>query len=173
MAEREFNEAGLEYIKLAIEKNYNEVLAKIKLLLTKLADYGITEATLRFERAVYDGHNDVTMDRPMWVDDKTLKITATGRTVCFIEFGTGITYADDHPRMHELGFARGTYGKGHGERRTWGYYGDPGTNGQEHITKSGKTVILTHGNPANRCLYETTKEMKSRIADMAREVFST
>lgn len=172
MATRAFDADGLNYISNELQKELKTVLAKMKLLMTRLADYGWGDATMRFAKAVYDGRNDVVIGEPMWVDEKTLKITASGHAVCFIEFGTGVTFADDHPKMHELGFARGTYGKGHGKQRTWGYYGDPGTNGQEVLTKSGRKVVLTHGNPANRCLYETTKDMKSRIADLAREVFA-
>lgn len=173
MAVREFNLSGIQYWQSTASKYNARLKEKVHLLLQKLADFGVTDATYYFDKAIYDGRNDVVLNTPEWVNENTMKITATGHAVCFIEFGTGIVYADDHPKMSELGFKRGGYGKGHGKQRTWGYFGEKGSNGREVQTKSGKTLVLTHGNPANRCLYETAKDMRSKILEIAREVFTT
>ena len=67
---------------------------------------------------------------------------------------------------------RGAYGKGHGKQRTWGYYGEPGTNGVEKTNhKTGNTVVLTHGNPANMPMYDTVKELSDRLSALVKEVF--
>ena len=101
--------------------------------------------------------------------------TIAGKTIeptLFIEFGTGVTYPDDHPEAEELGMKRGEYGQGHGKQHSWGYYGDPGTNGVLKEKKNGGFVVITHGNPANMPMYETVKELQDRLTEIAKEVFS-
>lgn len=97
---------------------------------------------------------------------------AVGKAVLFIEFGTGVTYPDDHPEAGELGMKRGEYGQGHGKQQSWGYYGEPGTNGVLKEKKNGGFVVITHGNPANMPMYETVKELQDRLTEIAKEVFS-
>lgn len=143
-------------------------------LLEELAKIGIDVATVRFQTAQYDGENDVVVSgTPEWVGDNKLFITATGQSVTFIEFGTGIHYAEQHPKANALGFIRGAYGQGKGSRDTWGYYGSPGTNGQV-IKETGKgSVVLTHGNSPARAMYDSAKEMRNQVLDIAREVFGS
>jgi hypothetical protein len=68
---------------------------------------------------------------------------------------------------------RGKYGQGKGSRDSWGYYGIPGTNG--HVLKETDkgTVVLTNGNPPARAMYDSVKEMRSRILSVAREVYGS
>ena len=49
---------------------------------------------------------------------------------------------------------------------------EPGTNGLER-TRGDTTVVLTHGNPPARAMYEASKAMREQIMVIAREVFST
>lgn len=142
-----------------------------EVLLDRLAADGVETASVRFAKAVYDGTNDVSVS----VENRgkgVRAVVAVGQSVLFIEFGTGVTYTDNHPEAAELGMNRGEYGKGHGKQNSWGYYGDPGTNGKARETASGKTVVITHGNPANRSMYETVKELEQRLREIAREVFA-
>ena len=81
-------------------------------------------------------------------------------------------HPDDHPEAGELGMKRGEYGQGHGKQHSWGYYGDPGTNGVLKEKKNGGFVVITHGNPANMPMYETVKELQDRLTEIAKEVFS-
>lgn len=143
-------------------------------LLEELAKVGIDIADAKFSMAQYDGDNDVVVSQsPEWVGDNKLFITATGDAVTFIEFGTGVHYTDQHPKGTEMGAIRGAYGQGKGSRDSWGYYGSSGTNGQV-VNETGKgTVILTHGNPPARAMYDAAKEMRNQIADIAREVFGS
>ena len=46
-------------------------------------------------------------------------------------------------------------------------FGEPGTNGED----MGNGIVKTHGNPANRCMYETAEEMRNSITRIAKEVF--
>ena len=90
----------------------------------RLAQEGMEIASVKFSQAVYDGTNDVSVTvEPR--GNNVRAVVATGGATLFIEFGTGVTYPDDHPEAEELGMKRGEYGQGHGKQHSWGYYGDP------------------------------------------------
>lgn len=144
-----------------------------KEIVDALASVGFYQATVGFGDAIYDGTNDVSLE---YVDeDNKLLIKASGETVMFIEFGTGVYYPDNYPadvkaRVPEV-VGRGEYGKGHGKQNTWAYYGDnPGTNGWTKPKKPG--LIFTHGNPANMPMYNAAKEMRNEILNIAKDVFA-
>ena len=81
-------------------------------LLKELVKVGIDVASAKFQTAQYDGDNDVIVNRqPEWVGDNKLFLTATGNAITFIEFGTGIHYAEQHPKAAALGAIRGAYGQ--------------------------------------------------------------
>ena len=137
----------------------------------RLAQEGMEIASVKFSQAVYDGTNDVSVTvEPR--GNNVRAVVATGGATLFIEFGTGVTYPDDHPEAGELGMKRGEYGQGHGKQHSWGYYGAPGTNGVLKEKKNGGLVVITHGNPANMPMYETVKELQDRLTEIAKEVFS-
>ena len=137
----------------------------------RLAQEGMEIASIKFSQAVYDGTNDVSVTvEPR--GNNVRAVVATGRATLFIEFGTGVTYPDNHPEAGELGMKRGEYGQGHGKQHSWGYYGDPGTNGVLKEKKNGGFVVITHGNPANMPMYETVKELQDRLTEIAKEGFS-
>lgn len=137
----------------------------------RLAQEGMEIASIKFSQAVYDGTNDVSVTvEPR--GNNVRAVVATGGATLFIEFGTGVTYPDDHPEAGELGMKRGEYGQGHGKQHSWGYYGDPGTNGVLKEKKNGGFVAITNGNPANMPMYETVKELQDRLTEIAKEVFS-
>lgn len=137
----------------------------------RLAQEGMEIASVKFSQAVYDGTNDVSVTvEPR--GNNVRAVVAIGGATLFIEFGTGVTYPDDHPEAGELGMKRGEYGQGHGKQHSWGYYGDPGTNGVLKEKKNGGFVVITHGNPANMPMYETVKELQDRLTEIAKEVFS-
>lgn len=154
-------------------KAYQKSLdGKKRRLLEKLAEIGIDVATLKFTEAEYDGEHDVVVNKsPEWVDDNKLFITATGNSVLFIEFGTGVYYAEQHPKGAELGMIRGTYGQGKGSQNTWGYYGVPGKYAISAKDTDKGTLVLTHGNPPARAMYDAGKDMRDVILRAAREVF--
>ena len=137
----------------------------------RLAQEGMEIASIKFSQAVYDGTNDVSVTvEPR--GNNVRAVVATGGATLFIEFGTGVTYPDDHPEAEELGMKCGEYGQGHGKQHSWGYYGEPGTNGVLKEKKNGGFVVITHGNPANMPMYETVKELQDRLTEIAKEVFS-
>lgn len=151
-------------------REYREWLKNgCKKLLDRLAQDGYEVASAGFANAAYDGTNDVTVS----VEDrgKIKAVVAIGGAVLFIEFGTGVTYPDNHPEAKELGMVRGSYGQGRGKQSTWGYYGEPGTNGTVAGERAKGTLVLTHGNPANMPMYNAVKELELRINEIVKEVF--
>lgn len=158
--------------KLLKEVSSYEVWLKERtgIFIGRLAEEGLSIASAKFSQAVYDGTNDVSVSVEQR-EGNAKAIVAIGASVLFIEFGTGVTYPDNHPEAHELGMTRGTYGKGHGKQSSWGYYGEPGTNGLVKEKPNGTTVVITRGNPANMFMYETVKELEARVYTLAKEVF--
>lgn len=141
-----------------------------KILLELLAQNGFVVASANFSKAIYDGTKDVSVSVE-YKGEHARAIVAVGASVLFIEFGTGVTYPDNHPEADELGMRRGEYGAGHGKQSSWGYYGEPGTNGEVRIKGNGNTVVITHGNPANMSMYETVKYLQGLLPGLAKEVF--
>ncbi len=163
---------GLNRLISRLEAYQKSLEEKQHTLLRELTMVGIDVAEAKFQTAQYDGDNDVVVNRqPEWVGNNKLFLTATGNAVTFIEFGTGVHYTEQHPNAGALGAVRGTYGQGKGSRDSWGYYGNPGTNGRVLKENDKGTVVLTHGNPPARAMYDAAKEMRARVVNIAREVF--
>lgn len=156
-----------------IESYQKELDTKVHTLMERLAEIGIEESTVRFANAIYDGTNDVRVNNtPVWIDKNKLAISATGKSITFIEFGTGVHYAtESHPKAGDFGFDRGGYGYHLGKLDSWRYSGNPGTNGEVITEGKHQGDIKTHGNPANRALYDSAKEMREQIIKIAKEVF--
>lgn len=156
-----------------IESYQKELDEKIHTLMERLAEIGIEEATVRFANAIYDGTNDVRVNNtPVWIDKNKLAISATGKSITFIEFGAGVHYAaENHPKAGDFGFTRGGYGYHLGKLDSWRYSGNPGTNGEVITDGKHQGEVKTYGNPANRALYDSAKEMREQITKIAEEVF--
>ena len=165
------SQRGIDTLLREIESYTVWLKERSQVLLDRLAQAGFEVASARFAKAAYDGTNDASVSMEMR-SEGVRAVVAVGASVLFIEFGTGVTYPDNHPQAAELGMKRGEYGKGHGKQSSWGYYGDPGTNGVVKMKKDGSTVVITHGNPANMPMYETVKELEAMLPNLVKEVFS-
>lgn len=162
--------SGIDKLLREVEDYKAWLESHTEVFLDRLAQEGMAVASAGFSRAIYDGTNDVSVSVESR-DKRVRAVVAVGQSALFIEFGTGVTYPDNHPEAAELGMNRGEYGKGHGKQTSWGYYGDPGTNGELREKVNGKVVVITHGNPANMPMYETVKELEQRLGEIAKEVF--
>lgn len=165
------SQRGIDTLLREIESYTVWLKERSQVLLDRLAQAGFEVASARFAKAAYDGTNDASVSLETR-SEGVRAVVAVGASVLFIEFGTGVTYPDNHPQAAELGMKRGEYGQGHGKQSSWGYYGDPGTNGVVKTKKDGSTVVITHGNPANMPMYETVKELEAMLPDLVKEVFS-
>lgn len=90
-------------------------------------------------------------------------VTAYGEDAVWIEFGAGVYYngaagSSPNPWGEQVGYTIGSYGKGLGKRKVWGYYRDG-------------ELILTHGTPATMPMYNALKQACDNIWSIAREVF--
>ena len=165
------SQRGIDTLLREIESYTVWLKERSQVLLDHLAQAGLEVASARFAKVAYDGTNDASVSLETR-SEGVRAVVAVGASVLFIEFGTGVTYPDNHPQAAELGMKRGEYGQGHGKQSSWGYYGDPGTNGVVKMKKDGSTVVITHGNPANMPMYETVKELEAMLPDLIKEVFS-
>lgn len=156
----------------SIESYVNQLDSKTRTFLERLAQIGISSADASFRSAAYDGVNDVVVNStPVWVDERTIAVQASGRAILFIEFGTGVFNPGVHPQASEFGMIRGEYGKGHGKQESWVYIGEPGTNGE--VLDADRNVVRTRGNNASRSMYDAAEHMRNEIGRIAREVFGT
>lgn len=155
----------LDRYKKKLEKNADEVK---RLTAESCRDF----ASEKFDSAIYDGTNDVTV--VVESENEYLYVVAHGYAVAFIEFGTGIRYPYTHPvSVEDIGLdGRGEFGhKLGGLKNGWRYpaYNGAGTNGVTDDEHPG--YIKTFGNPSNRCLYDAAEEARYKIPETAKEVF--
>ena len=144
--------------------------SRVRELLKRLGDIGVRGAKVRFAGARYDGINDVTVNDAEWTSDDTLVIKASGQAILFIEFGAGI-HNESHPLAEQLNIMpHGTYGKRQGMKESWTYYGSM-ANARAGGQQVRDGVIRTRGNDASRSMYDTAKEMRNRVREIAIEVF--
>lgn len=142
-------------------KDYQKSLVrKIDELCLRLAELGATKVSLGYARAVYNGRKEISVSVERIPDGYA--IVANGESVLFVEFGAGATYGYGHPQASEFGMGPGTYpdGKGH--------WDDP--NGWWIPREAGGGH--TYGNPPNPVMYETAKELRGKVLQIAREVFA-
>lgn len=159
-----------------LEERKKRIKEKANEIARRLAEIGVEYAQLSFDASIYDGIKDNHIS--LVKRRSGYSVVASGKTVLFIEFGTGVTYPDNHPKAAEFNMVRGSYGKGYGQYPEWGFYGEElGTNGEFARNKDGSIkephVVITHGNPANMPMYNAEQEMRSRILKIVKEVFSS
>ena len=130
-------------------------------LRSKLAARGLAVAAVHFAMADYDGDDDVSVR----VDDtgSVAVIYAEGKSVAFIEFGSGAAMGYGHPTAMQFGFGPGTWSTGESGK---GHWDDPNGWYYEHGKKS-------HGNPPAMAMYEAVQTMTAEITSIAREVFGS
>lgn len=150
-------------------KQYRTLLnSRLKEFARRLAEEGYQVAKLRFSSAVYDGENDVSV--VLEQDGTKARIVASGKSVLFIEFGTGVAYPEHPSGM----YAHGTYGSKKGANpKGWVYEGEPGTGGQPVTDRKGNVkagVYRTKGNPPAEAMWSATTEMVAKIEQIWHEV---
>lgn len=146
----------------------NQLQIKYSRALERIAVIGGGTARVKFTQAFYAGKNDVEIEVKR-VTDTHYQVIASGETVLFIEFGTGIS----NPELVEpsgLTYKHGTYGKGKGANPNgWVYVGEQGNAGQP----LGNGVYKTMGNPPARAMYDASKDMRAEITRIFREEFQS
>lgn len=149
--------------------DYKDSLAdKKSRFLERLAEEGIALIRANEANIIYDGDTSLTVDYVKEGDDG-ITIYAESGSITFIEFGSGMHYAETHELAGEFGFERGGYGKGQGANDYWLYRGEQGTNGVPVKGKEGR--YWSQGNPPNRTVYQASRDLRQMVVDIAREVY--
>lgn len=140
-----------------------------------LAEFGVGYAQVYFDNAYvdvdrFDGEPlkttniYVTMTKNGSENGVVYTVKAAGKDIAFIEFGAGVHFNGGGDPYHEKRLdgivGIGQYGKGYGKRDSWVYNGDDGK------------PRITVGTPEQPGMYLTAKEMRSKITEIAREVFA-
>lgn len=154
-----------------VAKFKTELQKKVDTYRKRIAEEIAVYASTYFDNSVMDDvingsprKPDVTVD---WSDDgKIAVVVAHGEDAVWCEFGAGVYHngsvgSSPNPYANDLGFTIGSYGKGHGKQKAWGYWKDE--------TKT--EVIITHGTPASMPMYNAAQEVLRKSVEIAREVF--
>ena len=152
--------SGINEVIKQLRAYRNSLDAKMDKLLEELAKIGVQEASVRFTTAMYDGVNDSSVS--LETISNGYAIVAEGHAVAFIEFGAGVYHnsGEPYPDPRPEGIVGiGEYGKGHGKRQAWGFTNDSGE------------LVITHGNPAAMPMWYASEEMRSKLQQIAEEVF--
>lgn len=155
-----------------VEKFKIEFQEKVDTYRKRMAEEMAVYASAYFDNSVMDDviggsprKPEVTVD---WSDNgKIAVVVANGEDAVWCEFGAGVYHngsvgSSPNPYGNDLGFTIGSYGKGRGQQKVWGYYTDPDT-------KTG--LVLTHGTPASMPMYNAAQDVLRKSVEIAREVF--
>ena len=142
---------------------------KVEIYRKRIAEEIATIASLNFAGATMEHLVNGETRKPdvrVSVDEKgsISIVVADGEDAVWCEFGAGVYYngsvgSSPNPYGNELGFTIGSYGKGYGKGKAWGYYDETGE------------LVITRGTPASMPMYNAAKEITRKAIDIAREVF--
>lgn len=166
------SDAGLRDAERQIQEYKTTLNKKAQKFAKALADKGLDVAKIRFANAEYAGSNDVSCRVEQ--NGNTCTIIAEGKSVAFIEFGTGIHHNGYGGELPPGVGAHGSYGKGQGAKRRWYYYGDPGNAGTPVKQVDGKGQLnYTDGNEPAMAMWGAVEEMASQVEATWREVWNS
>ena len=164
-----FDLGSLDRAVLEVERMADTLPGKCRRFCERLAEIGVNVVRVTYTAALYAGVNDAEVHLE-WTDEGCA-IVASGASVGFIEFGTGVKYPLGENAVQAGAPPHGTYGKGNGKRRSWGYYGEPGNLGRVVMNRAGNQVVITDGNPPANAFPQAVQAMREQIDELAREVF--
>lgn len=156
------SDAGLRDAERQIQEYKTTLNQKAQELARALADKGLDVAKVRFANAEYAGSNDVSCRVEQ--NGNTCTIIAEGKSVAFIEFGTGVSHSAYGGELPTGVGEHGTYGKGNGQHKRWYYYGESGNAGTPVKQVDGKGQLnYTSGNDAAMAMWGAVEEMASQV----------
>lgn len=126
----------------------------------RLAEIGVSVAQAGFATADYDGVNDVVVFLEKTANGYA--VVASGETVGFIEFGTGVRYPEwDGSDVEYIPPPHGSYGKGQG-KNPWGWW---------FRGSDGAVAQHTYGNMPAEAMLTARNQMIEQVTTIAREVW--
>lgn len=160
--------AGINKLLAEIDDYERALDDKLKRLRERVAEEIRIEAEMNFLGAEMDdiiggGWRNPNVSVSIGSEGNVNLVIAQGEDAVFVEFGAGVYHngaagSSPHPNGAELGMTIGSYGKGFGARKAWGYYENGG-------------LVLTRGTMASMPMYSALKSVLNRIDSIAREVF--
>lgn len=150
------------------EQYEKDMLNKIEIFRQRLADEINDEAQSLFNSSIVnDLINGSSRSAEVTVTTTHKKnvsvVIAYGTDAIWVEFGAGVYHngsvgSSPHPMGVELGYTIGSYGKGRGKGKAWGYYEDG-------------ELKITRGTPATMPMYNAMKSIIAKADSIAREVW--
>lgn len=166
------SDAGLRDAERQIQEYKTTLNKKAQEFAKALTDKGLDVAKVRFANAQYAGSNDVSCRVEQ--NGNTCAIIAEGKSVAFIEFGTGAHHNGYGGELPPGVGAHGSYGKGQGANRRWYYYGESGNAGTPVKQVDGKGLLnYTDGNEPAMAMWGAVEEMASQVEATWREVWNS
>ena len=166
------SDSGLRDAERQMQEYKTTLNQKAQELARALADKGLDVAKVRFANAEYAGSNDVSCRVEQ--NGNTCTIIAEGKSVAFIEFGTGVSHSAYGGELPTGVGEHGTYGKGNGQHKRWYYYGESGNAGTPVKQVDGKGQLnYTSGNDAAMAMWGAVEEMASQVEATWREVWNS
>ena len=155
----DLSKSGIQELQQGLKEYKKWLERKTDELAKRLAEMGAVKASLEFSRAIYTGEED-HMIEVVPIEPNCYAVRATGETVLFVEFGSGLI-GYGHPETN--GFGPGTYpGQGHwDDPEGWWLPRDKNGGHSQH----------TYGNPPNMPMYNTVKELERELERVVKEVF--
>lgn len=166
------SDAGLRDAERQIQEYKTTLNKKAQEFAKALADKGLDVAKVRFANAQYAGSNDVSCHVEQ--NGAACSIIAEGKSVAFIEFGTGVMHSAYGGELPDGVGEHGTYGKENGKRKRWYYYGESGNAGKPVKEVDGKGQLnYTSGNEPAMAMWGAVEEMASQVEATWREVWNS
>lgn len=166
------SDVGLRDVERQIQEYKATLNKKAQEFAKALADKGLDAAKVRFANAEYAGSNDVSCRVEQ--NGNICTIIAEGKSVAFIEFGTGAHHNGYGGELPPGVGAHGSYGKGQGANRRWYYYGKSGNAGTPVKQVDGKGQLnYTSGNEPAMAMWGAVEEMASQVEATWREVWNS
>lgn len=169
------NISSIKQLQEELEKYKDSLNNKLSIFVRKLAESGISVIDQNMAKANFtvdsngiqsgaDPQHYTHIKLNSFGDYARADLIVEGKELLFIEFGSGVYYngaagTSPHPKGEEFGYVIGSYGKGHGVQKVWGYYAESGE------------LILTHGVEATMPVYKASLEIAQNVVKIAKEVF--
>lgn len=167
--------SSIRNLQKELEKYKDSLTYKCELLVKRLAEAGIPVIDENMAKAAFtvdekgiqsgaDPQHYTQVKINSFGSYARADLIVEGKELLFIEFGSGVYYnraagSSLHPKGEEFGYVIGSYGKGHGVQKVWGYYADSGE------------LILTHGVEATMPMYKAGLEIAQSVVKIAKDVF--
>ena len=151
-----------------LQRYKQSFISKNDLFVQRLAEVGIPVINANIAAAQGDSdksHNTYIKLNSFGSYSRAV-LVVEGADLAFIEFGSGISYntpagTSPHPKGQEFGYTIGSYGKGHGAEDYWYYQAETGE------------TVRSYGTESTMPVYKASVEIRQKIRQIAKEVFSS